>query len=115
MIKKMPPSPGVLDDIPISPCVRSGFCCKQFPCSAGQHYGADYRGPCKFLRGDEPGAYSCGLLVDGVIVKEDIHAGAGCCSPAFNEDRNNVVRRLRNEAKKQNPAPTKGSSSQEEE
>ena len=109
MITKIPPSPGMLDGKPIPPCMRSGFCCKQFACAAGQHYGADHRGPCKFLRGDKPGAYSCGLLVDGIISKEDIHAGAGCCSPMFNEDRNNVVRRLRHENEKQSTAPAKGS------
>lgn len=94
MIKKIPKSPGMLDGIKIPPCVRSGFCCKQFSCAAGYHYGAELKGPCKFLRGPKPGAYSCGLVVDGVISKTEIYAGEGCCSPMFNEDRNNVIKEV---------------------
>ena len=111
MIKEIPPSPGMLDGIKIPPCVRSGFCCKQFSCAAGVYHGAEHKGPCKFLRGPKPGAYACGLLVDGIISKDDIYAGAGCCSPMFNTDRNNVIKEVRNEAKKQNTAPAKSNGS----
>ena len=95
MITKMPKSPGMLDGKSISPCVRSGFCCKQFSCAAGVHYGAEHKGPCKFLRGDEPGAHSCGLVDDELITGNDIYAGAGCCSPMFNRDREKVIKRLK--------------------
>jgi hypothetical protein len=116
MITEIPPSPGTLDGIKIPPCVRSGFCCNKFSCAAGQHYGSDWRGPCKFLRGPKPGAYSCGLVVDGIISKEDIYAGEGCCSPMFNTARNQVIKEVLNEkAKKQNTASSKSDSSQAEE
>ena len=115
MIKEIPKSPGMLDGIKIPPCVRSGFCCKQFSCTAGVYHGAEQKGPCKFLRGPKPGAYACGLLVDGIISKDDIYAGEGCCSPMFNTDRNNVIKEVLNEAKKQNTTSAKSDSSQAEE
>lgn len=111
MLKEIPKSPGMLDGRPIPSCVRSGFCCKQFPCAAGQHHGAKYPGPCKFLRGPKPGAYSCGLVEDGVISKEDIYAGAGCCSPMFNEDRAAVIKEVYHANTQQNPSSAKEPSS----
>ena len=54
--------------------------------------------------------------MDGLISKDDIYAGAGCCSPMFNTDRNNVIKEvLKNEAKKQDTASAKSDSSQAEE
>lgn len=111
MIKKIPKSPGILDGIKIPPCVRSGFCCKQFSCTAGYHYGAELKGPCKFLRGEKPGAYACGLLVDGIISKDNIHAGAGCCSPMFNTDRNQVIKEVQDANKKQDTSSAKSNGS----
>ena len=93
-ITSMPASPGMLDGIPIPPCVRSGFCCKKFTCYLGVAHGSKVSGGCDFLRGDAPGAYSCGLVNDGVIEKDAIHAGAGCCSPLGNVARNKVVNKL---------------------
>ena len=95
MIKELPPSPGAIDGYPIRPCVRSGFCCLKATCAVGVGHGADPEGRCKFLRGNEPGDYSCGLVDDGVVSKDTIHAGAGCCSPLGNTDRDRVVERLR--------------------
>jgi hypothetical protein len=96
-ITSMPASPGVLDGIPISPCVRSGFCCKKFTCYLGVAHGSKVSGGCDFLRGDAPGAYACGLVEDGKISKNEIYAGAGCCSPLGNVARNAVVKGLKNE------------------
>ena len=71
---------------PVSPCLRSGFCCKQATCVAGVVHGAPSKG-CTFLRGDRPGEYSCGLVVDGVIDPKELYIGDGCSSTLFNTDR----------------------------
>jgi len=93
-IKSMPASPGTLDGVRIPPCVRSGFCCKKFTCYLGVAHGSKVSGGCDFLRGDEPGAYACGLVIDGIISKTEIYAGEGCCSPLGNVARNEVVKNL---------------------
>lgn len=94
-ITSMPASPGMLDGIPIPPCVRSGFCCKKFTCYLGVAHGSKVSGGCDFLRGDAPGGYACGLVEDGKISKSDIYAGDGCCSPLGNVSRNKVIKELR--------------------
>jgi len=95
MLREMPESPGEIDGYMIRPCVRSGACCLKATCAVGVGHGAGVEGRCKFLRGDEPGDYSCGLVDDGVISGDIIHAGAGCCSPLGNTARDRVVARLR--------------------
>jgi len=95
MLEKMPESPGEIDGHPISPCVRSGYCCKKATCTVGLAHGADPHGSCEFLRGDEPGDHSCGLLDDGIISKEHIHAGEGCCASLCNTARDKVIERLK--------------------
>jgi hypothetical protein len=75
-------------DLPIyKPCLRSGYCCKKATCYAGRQHGADAVG-CKFLRGDQPGNYSCGLieLHPELAGEADLAIGIGCCSP-LNSDR----------------------------
>jgi hypothetical protein len=91
-ITQMPPSPGEIDGVAISPCVRSGFCCNKFTCNLGVLHGSKVSGGCDFLRGNEAGAYSCGLVDDETIKGEQIHAGAGCCAPMFNTEREKVIR-----------------------
>lgn len=69
----------------MSECLRSGYCCKQATCTAGLLHGAPAKG-CTFLRGDRPGDYSCGLVVDGIIDPKELYIGEGCCSN-LNTDR----------------------------
>lgn len=71
------------------PCLRSGFCCKQATCTAGLIYGAAPKG-CKFLRGNKPGFYSCGLVEDKLINPQELYIGEGCCSP-INTDRKQAL------------------------
>jgi len=61
-------------------CVRSGYCCKVATCGVGLANGAEPKG-CKFLLGDKPGEYSCGIADQIPTI------GAGCPSTLFNEDR----------------------------
>ena len=65
----------------------------------GVGHGADPEGRCKFLRGDSAGSYSCGLVDDGTVSKDTIHAGAGFCSPLGNTARDNVLKILQNNAR----------------
>lgn len=79
------------------PCVRSGFCCKQAPCSAGE-VTSETDQACKFLEVDRE--------VQGVLIyrcgkHEEITArpgygmlpmfGSGCSSTLFNEGRQRVL------------------------
>ena len=72
------------------PCVRSGYCCKKATCTAGLAHGAEPVG-CKFLKGDTPGEYSCGLVEAKPELAEQMAIGAGCCSP-MNSTRHDVIR-----------------------
>lgn len=80
----------MIDGVPFRPCLRSGYCCRKATCAVGVAHGAEPVG-CRFLRGDRPGAYSCGLVDDGVIAPGVIYAGAGCSS-ALNSDRRELAR-----------------------
>ncbi len=95
ILKSMPPNVGTIDGYPIRPCVRSGSCCLKATCAVGVGHGADPEGRCKFLRGESAGNYSCGLVDDGAIPKDTIHAGAGCCAPLGNTARDEVVKKLK--------------------
>ena len=68
------------------PCLRSGFCCKQAPCSFGA-VTSDNDPSCRFLGGSTAGEHFC-------MKYEEIQAGSpengsafspafgsGCCSP----------------------------------
>ena len=72
-------------------CVRSGFCCKVATCAIGVRHGAELRG-CRFLLGDTPGRYRCGLVEERPELAEAMAIGAGCSSTMFNADRADRVR-----------------------
>ena len=86
---------------PASPCMRSGFCCKQAPCPFGEWDAA--KSQCRFLEGDTPGGYACGKY-DEILGQQGAELcpafGAGCGSP-LNTDRRIVqllqTGRVRNE------------------
>lgn len=94
LLTSVPPVAGYIDGQPIRPCLRSGMCCLKATCAVGVGHGADPEGRCKFLRGDSAGSYSCGLVDDGTVSKDTIHAGAGCCSPLGNTARDEVLQAL---------------------
>ena len=80
-----------------SPCVRSGMCCKMAPCGFGERTSEDDPA-CKYLEGDRPGEYSCGIAEE--IVKDPSWKlspafGAGCCMNLFNDAREKVFRERR--------------------
>lgn len=75
-------------------CVRSGYCCKQGPCPFGEW--DEEKTQCKFLIGDEPGKYACGIFdeIKGKPGAESAPAfGVGCCS-GLNDDRLELLRML---------------------
>jgi len=81
-----------MNELPISPCVRSGYCCKKSACWAGQ-MGRD---GCIHLVGPKPGQYKCAIAhwikkQRGAEVSPAF--GAGCCSP-LNTTRREVVNGL---------------------
>lgn len=82
-------------DIPYSPCVRSGYCCKQAPCAYGG-WNED-KTQCKFLNGDKAGEYSCGKYeeISQTIEGKQGYFGAGCSSALFNKDREKVIIKLK--------------------
>ena len=73
----------------VAACVRSGYCCKKATCAVGVAHGANPVG-CKFLQGDKPGEYKCGLVESNPRVRNMLAIGAGCCSP-LNSDRTTLV------------------------
>lgn len=80
-----------------SPCVRSGLCCKKAACGFGERTSEDDPA-CKFLEGEGPGEYFCGIAEE--IVKDPSWEispafGAGCCMALFNDAREQVLRERR--------------------
>ena len=72
-------------------CLRSGFCCKQAPCSFGEETSPD-NPSCIYLGGKEIGKYFCKKykeIIDGMpdnMADLSPAFGHGCCSP-LNSDR----------------------------
>jgi|694.fasta_scaffold57839_8 hypothetical protein len=96
-MKSLPLYPGA------KPCVGSGMCCKKAPCQFGQMIGPN-NPACMHLKvvdtnnGKHP-RYTCGIYEQIINVPgwENSPAfGAGCCSPLFNEDREAIIRDIRN-------------------
>lgn len=73
-------------------CVRCGFCCDTALCPYGKPRS---EGPgCRFLEGDTPGFYSCGIhdkIVKIPGAKWCPAFGEGCCS-SFNTEREVAIR-----------------------
>lgn len=91
-------------EVSTSPCVGSGFCCRQRPCPFGE---PDETGGCRFLEPwkdddlDVP-RYRCGKYEE---IRRDPSSvvspafGAGCSSTLFNQDRSRVLVALRRRGK----------------
>lgn len=98
MIKQLPLYPGA------SPCVGSGMCCKKAPCQFGKSTGPD-NPTCIHLKEIEQTygrhkRYTCGIashIVEQHGWEISPAFGAGCCSSLFNEDRNAIIRDIRND------------------
>jgi hypothetical protein len=86
----------------VSPCVKSGQCCKKAPCQFGE-VTSPTNSSCRFLEvettvtdGKETAEiHRCGRYE--FIVKQPGHEfspafGAGCCQPMFNENRQTILR-----------------------
>lgn len=89
---------GVLDGIPIKPCVGSGFCCTKQPCAYGLMN--ETNTGCKYLTPpNELGQLACGRYD---WIKENVPNwqyypafGAGCCMPIFNDMREKVINNIK--------------------
>lgn len=88
---------GMLDGLPIKPCVGSGFCCTKAPCAYGEmneaHTGCKY-----LLTPNELGQTACGRydwIRENVPTWESYPAfGAGCCMTMFNEKRELIISKI---------------------
>ena len=85
------------EDIPVKPCIKSGFCCTSSPCAYGE-WNQD-KSACKYLLPpNQVGQRDCGRYD---WIKENVpnwefypSFGAGCCMPLFNEARNKIIKHL---------------------
>ena len=73
-------------DTKFAPCIRSGYCCQQGPCAFGKSISNNNKA-CKYLEGNEPGNFACGIYDEIQALDVTIHQtdfspafGAGCCS-----------------------------------
>ena len=96
----------MVDPLPLcegaSPCVGSGFCCKQAPCPFGEPVSETDRS-CQFLvqleqeAGKHP-RYTCGKY-DEIVEQPQWEVapafGAGCCSALGNPDREKVLKEFK--------------------
>lgn len=88
---------GILDGIPIKPCVGSGFCCTKSPCAYGEL--GDSETGCKhLLPPNEIGQRGCGRydwIKENVPDWEFYPAfGQGCCMPLGNTMREQVIKNI---------------------
>lgn len=89
---------GTLDGIAIRPCMKSGFCCTKSPCAYGEFN--ETKSACKYL--SEPndiGQRDC-LRYEWIIKNVPSYKtypafGAGCCMPMFNDMRENIIKKIK--------------------
>ena len=89
---------GVIDDLPIKPCMKSGFCCTKAPCGFGE-WNED-KTACKHLQPpNDLGQRDCGKydwIVKNVPDYKFYPAfGAGCCMVLGNEMRKKVIENIK--------------------
>lgn len=85
---------GIMLNAKFPQCVRSGYCCKKALCAFGE-WNED-QSQCKFLEGDEPGGYRCGIYDDikDLPGSRDINPAFGAgCSSGMNDDRLDILKR----------------------
>ena len=90
---------GILEGIPIKPCMKSGFCCTKSPCAYGEFN--ENKTACKYL--SDPNDISqrdClryQWIIENVPTYKSYPAfGGGCCMPMFNEMRDQVINNIKN-------------------
>lgn len=89
---------GILLNAQAPQCVRSGYCCKQRPCTFGEW--DEVKSQCAFLEGDAPGGYRCGVydeIKDRPGSREISPAFGAGCSSSLNDDRLEILRQTRGE------------------
>jgi len=91
---------GMLYDIPIRPCMKSGFCCTKSPCAYGT-YDHEKKQCIHLGEPNDIGQRDC-LHINWILenVPEEFRNfnpafGAGCCMPMFNEARNTIINTIK--------------------
>ena len=75
------------DELRSNSCVRSGRCCLQSPCPVAYARGERREKRCQWLKGDEPGSFSCALIEAGdEELIASVEPGSYCRDPR-NMDR----------------------------
>lgn len=89
---------GMLNGLPIKPCVKSGFCCTKSPCGYGEWN--ENKSACKYL--SEPNELHQQLCLRYDWIKENVvdwemypAFGGGCCMPIGNQMRENVIKNIK--------------------
>ena len=84
-----------MNDAPISDeCVGCGYCCKKAPCVQALLIDNGVQPPCPLLVLKD-GRYWCQIVLDeppDSELRREMAIGAGCSSPMFNNDRENMIR-----------------------
>lgn len=89
---------GILDGLPIKPCMKSGFCCATAPCGYGERKSTTDNS-CKFLATpNDLGQRDC-LRYEWIIANVPDYKfypgfGTGCCMPMFNEIRQDIITKI---------------------
>lgn len=96
----------VVDGVLAKECVGCGFCCIQTPCDVARRVHGPVK-KCPSLYWDTTeNKHRCKLMkLDGDLgarYREELYAGAGCCS-GLNSWRNNVINRIEPEQKNEIP------------
>lgn len=89
---------GILDGIPVKPCMKSGFCCTTAPCEYGEMN--EQKTGCKHLgEANDLGQRDCqryDWIVKNVPNYEFYPGfGTGCCMGMFNKMRDDVIQKSR--------------------
>lgn len=92
---------GILDGIPVKPCMKSGFCCTKAPCGYGEL--SETGTGCKFLGPpNDIGQRDC-MKYEEIIKMPGAEFmpgfGSGCCMGLFNEMRDKVIENINKKLK----------------
>lgn len=89
---------GEIDGYPISPCVKSGFCCTKSPCGFGE-WNEDKTACAHLQPPNDIGQRDCGKyqwIMENAPCPELYPAfGGGCCMAMFNTMRNKVIENIK--------------------
>jgi hypothetical protein len=96
----------IVDGVEARECVGCGFCCMQAPCLVSLRIYNGTKSCPAFYWNESENKYRCKLMElkgsQGFKYREELSAGAGCCS-GLNSWRQNVINRIEPEQKNKIP------------